>query len=129
MTQVSKLYFRSPSSASRRRAAIDRGLDTDLFKSLSDPTRARLFACLLKCGRTCSVSEVAECCDVDFSVVSRHLARLSSDGVLTSEKRGRTVWYEPRWDELSTKFRALADAIDEWRPDETGDCCEDGCCG
>jgi DNA-binding transcriptional ArsR family regulator len=66
---------------------------------------------------------------VDFSVVSRHLARLSSDGVLVSEKRGRTVWYEPRWDELSTKFRALADAIDEWRPDETGGCCDSGCCG
>lgn len=129
MTQVNKLRFRSPSSASRRRVAIDRGLDTDLFKSLSDPTRARLFACLLKCGRACSVSEVAECCDVDFSVVSRHLARLSSDGVLTSEKRGRTVWYEPRWDELSTKFRALADAIDEWRPSDAGGCCDEDCCG
>lgn len=129
MTQVSKPRFRSPSTASRRRAAIDRGLDTGVFKSLSDPTRARLFACLLKCGRACSVSEVAECCDVDFSVVSRHLARLSSDGVLTFEKRGRTVWYEPRWDELSTTFRALADAIDEWRPADDKACCETDHCG
>ncbi|MCA9245173.1 MAG: helix-turn-helix transcriptional regulator, partial [Phycisphaerales bacterium] len=71
---------------------MDRQLDTDLFKALGDPTRARLLACLLKCGRPCSVTEVAECCAVDFSVVARHLGLLARVGVLDSEKKGRTVW-------------------------------------
>ncbi len=119
---TSKQCCRTPLTASKRRSAIDRELESGVFASLGDPTRARLFACLLKCGRGCSVSEVAECCDVDYSVVSRHLARLASDGLLNSEKQGRTVLYEPRWGELSKKFRAMADAIDEWQPRD-GSCC------
>ena len=120
--QQSKPCCKTPLSASRRRAAIDRELDTPVFGALGDPTRARLFACLLKCGRGCSVSEVAECCDVDYSVVSRHLSRLAEDGLLTYEKQGRSVLYEPVWGELSDKFRALADAIDEWQPGSGGGC-------
>ncbi len=120
----------NPQQAARRRAAVDRRLDTDLFKALADPTRARLLACLVKCGRPCSVTEVAKCCAVDFSVVARHLGLLARAGVLTVEKKGRTVWYTPRCTDLSARLRALADAIDEWRPsgcnkpeDPLGGCC------
>ncbi|MEQ9616733.1 MAG: metalloregulator ArsR/SmtB family transcription factor [Phycisphaerales bacterium] len=128
MTQITKRFPKTPTTAARRRAAIDASLDTELFKALSDPTRARLFACLLKCGRPCSVSEVAECCDVDFSVVARHLATLARAGVLTANKDGRTMWYEPRWTHLATTFHALADAVDEWRPTTDTPRCNPGCC-
>lgn len=95
---------------------MDRRLDTELFKALADPTRARLLACLVKCGRPCSVTEVAECCAVDFSVVARHLGLLARVGILEADKKGRTVWYVARCADLSARLRALAEAIDEWCP-------------
>ena len=106
---------------------MDRRLDTELFKSLGDPTRARLLACLVKCGRPCSVTEVAECCDVDFSVVARHLSLLARAQILDARKEGRIVWYQARCADLCKRLRALADAIDEWCPTGctgTGSCCD-----
>lgn len=102
----------SPRQAARKRAAIDRQLDPDLFKALSDPTRVKLLACVLKCSRACSVTEVAECCSVDFSVVARHLTVLARAGLLESSKEGRTVWYAPRGDALAVRLRTLADAVE-----------------
>lgn len=131
MTQTSKRPPRTPKHAARRRAPIDRHLDPELFKAFSDPTRSRLLACLAKCGRACSVSEVAECCAVDFSVVSRHLAALARAGVLESEREGRQVRYAVRFDDVAARLRALADAIESCRPsadDPGAGCCEEGCC-
>jgi ArsR family transcriptional regulator len=138
MVQVSnklKAPPASPKQAVRRRHAIDSLLDPDLFKALGDPTRVGLLACLAKCGRFCSVGEVAECCSVDLSVVSRHLKQLEQAGILDSEKQGRSVRYRVRFGELSSALRSLADAIDTCCPDGTcdaGNCCEDGnsdgCC-
>lgn len=103
---------------------IDQLLAPRLFKALGDPTRATLLACLAKCGRACSVGEVAECCSVDFSVVSRHLALLAQCGILEADKKGRTVFYRVCYRELSGALRALADAIDECCPGDG-----EGCCG
>lgn len=126
MTQVSKRSPArpplSPRHAARREAAVDRLLDPDLFKALADPTRLQLLACLIKCGRPCSVTEVAECCSVDFSVVARHLAHLARAGLLDAEKRGRTVWYAPRCPDLCAHLRGLADAIEEWCSSCDADC-------
>lgn len=125
MTQVSKQPPATPKQAARRRSRLDGLLDPVLFKALSDPTRARLVACVCKCDRACSVTEIAECCSLDFSTVARHLTALGRSGVLTARKEGRTVWYRAPAD-LSARFRAIADAIDELKCDA---CCEGGCCG
>lgn len=131
MAQVSKRMSRPPTSpkapatprqAARRTAAVDRALAPELFKALADPTRVKLLACLIKCGRRCSVTEVAECCSVDFSVVARHLALLARAGVLDAEKQGRTMWYAPRCPDLCARFRAIADSIEEWCG--SGECCD-----
>ncbi|MCA9294330.1 MAG: winged helix-turn-helix transcriptional regulator [Phycisphaerales bacterium] len=115
----------SPKQAVRRRARLDRLLDPDLLKALAEPTRARLLSCLLKCGRPCSVSEVAECCSIDFSMVARHLATMARARLLTASKEGRTVWYTANGPALADQFRELADAIDEL---SGGTCCnESGC--
>ncbi len=111
----------SPKLAAASKSPLDALLNPELFKALCDPTRVSLLACLAKCGRECSVSEVAECCNVDLSVVSRHLAQLADAGVLESSKRGRTVSYRVKFTDISGKLRALADAFD--------DCCPDGGCG
>lgn len=93
-----------------------------MLKALAEPTRARLLSCLLKCGRPCSVTEVADCCSIDFSMVARHLATMARVGLLSSEKKGRTVWYAAHGSALATRFRDLADAIDELGPADA--CCD-----
>lgn len=125
MTQVSKVKPSSPRQAARRRTDIDRRLDAGFFKALGDPTRLTLVACLAKCGRPCSVSEIAECCSVDMSVVSRHLAMLARAGILQARKEGRTVFYAMRYSELASHLRSLADAIDQCCPPAGagGACC------
>jgi len=95
---------------------IDDLLDAELFKALGEPTRLRLLACLAKCGRPCSVTELTECCAVDLSVVSRHLVVLEKAGVLTATKQGRAVFYAVRYKHLTDAFRALARAVEDCRP-------------
>jgi ArsR family transcriptional regulator len=107
---------------------IDERLDPGLFRALCDPTRAALLSCLAKCGRGCSVGEVAECCSVDLSVVSRHLALLARAGVLEAAKDGRTVRYRVRYRDLARSLRGLADAIDGCCPPGSGGR-DGGCCG
>jgi ArsR family transcriptional regulator len=122
VTQVSKRPPSTPGQAARRAGPLDQALDARLFKALSDPTRLKLLACLAKCRRMCSVTEVAECCSVDFSVVSRHLALLADAGILDSHKGGRTMFYQARYEHLGSTFRALADAFADCCPNNT--CCE-----
>jgi DNA-binding transcriptional ArsR family regulator len=135
MTQISKNVRRSvraprtPRQAARRPGAIDQRLDADLFKALSDPTRLVLLACLAKCARPCSVGEVAECCSVDLSVVSRHLSMLESAGVVEARKEGRTVFYAVRFREVTGMLRALADALDQCCPGGVCKPSDGGCCG
>lgn len=130
MTQTRKQTPpRTPRQAARRRGPIDACLDADLFKALADPTRARLLACLAKCGRACSVSEVAECCAVDYSVVSRHLAALTRAGILESERQGREVRCVVRFVDVAARLRALADAFDSCCPPGDACCAEGGRCG
>lgn len=106
----------APRDAARIRAPLDEQLDARLFKALSDPTRLRLLSCLVKCGRPCSVTEVAASCAVDFSVVNKHLKLLTEAGVLAAEKHGRVVWYAARCGDLSRHFSELVDAIAAWCP-------------
>lgn len=130
MTQVSKhrptaSRPATPRQAAARRGPLDASLAPGLFKALADPTRAALVACIAKCGRGCSVGEVAECCSVDLSVVSRHLALLARAGVLESEKDGRVVRYKVRYRDVVDALRALADALDRCCPE--GECCGESC--
>lgn len=133
MASVFKQSHATPRQASRKKARVDRLLDPEFFKAIGEPTRARLLACLIKCGRPCSVTEVAECCSTDFSMVARHLAALARADVLDARKQGRTVWYSAEAKDLSARLRELADAIDEWggEPGASGTqgngCCGDGC--
>jgi DNA-binding transcriptional ArsR family regulator len=120
---MSKLRSISPRQAGTRIRPIDRLLDPAFFRALGDPTRIRLLACLAKCRRACSVTEIAECCSVDFSVVSRHLSLLARAGAVHSSKRGRTVFYAVQSEALSRRLRDLADAIDDCCPPETNYVC------
>ncbi len=126
MASVSQQVRPSPKQALRRRARFDRLLDPEVLKALAEPTRARLLSCLLKCGRPCSVTEVAECCSIDFSMVARHLGTLARAGLVSSEKKGRTVWYAADASAIAGYFRELAGALDEFVPGEA--CCDGTAC-
>lgn len=119
----------SPKQAAACCRPVDDLLDPELFKALCDPTRAKLVACVCKCSRPCGVGEIAECCDVDLSVVSRHLQMLERAGVLSSERRGRTVFYALRYEHVVGVLRGLADAIAQCAPGCGGGCGEGACCG
>jgi ArsR family transcriptional regulator len=120
----------SPRQAARWRRPIDERLDPRLFRALSDPTRLTLLACVAKCSRPCSVGEVALCCRVDLSTVSRHLATLARAGVMESSKEGTTVRYAVRYEHVATALRGLADALDQCRPRPgatAAGCCDGDC--
>ncbi len=107
MTQTSK---RPP----RQRCCEPLGsvLSPRLFKALCDPNRVAILARLAESCGPSTVSQVAECCPVNLSVVSRHLAQLRDAGILHAEKRGKEVHYSIRAEELVSTLRAIADAIE-----------------
>ncbi len=122
---------RTPRQAAARRGELERLLDPDFFKALSDPVRVRLLACVAKCARGCSVGEVAQCSHLDFSTVSRHLKTLARAGLMRSSKQGTSVLYAVRYEHLREVFQGLATAIAECSPSKTskanqGDC--NDCC-
>jgi ArsR family transcriptional regulator len=96
---------------------LDAVLSHQMFRALGDPTRVRLVDLLAGRCRPCSVSELAECLDVDLSVVSRHLALLRAAGVLRATKTGRTVLYEIQYDAVAEALRGIADTLDRARED------------
>lgn len=128
MTQVYIRRPRTPLHAAACRRPIDGLLDAGLFKALGDATRLKLLGCIAKCGRACSVSEVAACCDVDFSVVSRHLQTLERADILVCRKDGRTVWYGVKYGRLCRALRDLADAVEQCCPVEAAAKRPGGCC-
>ena len=96
-----------------------------LFRALGDPTRVRLLDLLAERCRACSVSELADCLDVDLSVVSRHLALLRAAGVLRATKTGRNVLYEIQFQALAETLRGIADTLERARDDfDSAESCE-----
>jgi len=91
---------------------LEQWFSEKLFRALGDPNRIALLARLAQREGESTVSEVASCCAVDFSVVSRHLKTLRDAGVVSSEKRGKEVYYRVRFDELIHILRGLADALE-----------------
>jgi ArsR family transcriptional regulator len=118
----------TPKQAAKCCGPVDELLDPELFKALSDPTRLRILACLAKCGRACSVTDIADCCSVDFSVVSRHLAILDRAGVVESRKEGRIVYYSVLYKQLAQILHGLANAIEGCCPDAKGTTRKGECC-
>ncbi|MEM9939104.1 MAG: metalloregulator ArsR/SmtB family transcription factor [Pseudomonadota bacterium] len=98
-------------------AALAETLRADLFKALCDPVRISIVATLAARRHPATVSEIAECCGVDFSGVSRHLKILKDANVLTAAREGRKVLYWLDTDMLAMTLRAMADALQLCRAD------------
>ncbi len=88
----------------------------ELFKALGDPNRLVILADLAQACGPKTVSEIATCCPIDLSVVSRHLRQLRQAGVVEAEKKGREVYYTVRYGELARVLRRMAAAIEACCP-------------
>ncbi len=85
---------------------------------MGDPSRISILVRLAEwCGEL-TVSQVAESCPINISVVSRHLATLRDAGILKSVKKGKEVFYSIRAESLVKSLRAIADAIESCCPTE-----------
>lgn len=85
------------------------------FRALCDTNRLQLLA-RLACCDTQNVGNVASCCPLDFSVVSRHLATMREAGILKAERRGREIHYSVDTAGLARLLRGFADALQAFRP-------------
>ncbi|MFK7731505.1 MAG: ArsR/SmtB family transcription factor [Pseudomonadales bacterium] len=90
----------------------------EFFKALCDPTRISIVATLAASGHAATVSDIVDCCGVDFSGVSRHLKILKEAGILAAEREGRHVKYRLETTALSGTLRGMADALDVCRVEE-----------
>ncbi len=96
--------------------ALKQWLSPGLFKALGDPNRLAILVALSDGGRERTVSDVAGCCPVDLSVVSRHLRTLREAGVVEARKQGKEVLYRVRFDAVVRILRSLADALEACCP-------------
>lgn len=108
---------------SRCAPGFDWKASADLFRALSEPNRLAILARLAGCCGGLPMAQVASCCPVDLSVVSRHLQVLRAAGIVEADRRGRFVVYRVRTRELVAALRGLALAIESCCPDppEEGD--------
>lgn len=93
-------------------------LDPRLFQALGDENRLLLLCRLAAATEAQTVSDLAACCGVHISGVSRHLAQLRDAGVVSAHKVGREVRYELQRDVLIQTLRAIADGLESAPPSE-----------
>ena len=64
-----------------------------LFKTLSEPVRLRIIYLLLEKGELC-VCNLVDTLEISQSVVSRHLAYLRNNNLVTTRREGVWVYYQ-----------------------------------
>lgn len=62
------------------------------LRTLAHPVRLRMVQMLLNDEYT--VGELAEACDIPSHMASEHLGRMKDRGLLSSERRGRRIYYK-----------------------------------
>lgn len=82
------------------------------FKALCEPSRLAIVRLLLERQGPLTVGEIASCCPLDVSVISRHLALLRDAGILGATRRGKEVLYELKAANVADVLRSLAAAFD-----------------
>lgn len=64
----------------------------ECLKTMAHPLRLRMLQMLLR-GEY-PVGELAEACDIPSHMASEHLGKMKDRGLLTSERRGRQIFYQ-----------------------------------
>ena len=84
----------------------------ELLKALGEFNRLSLVYRLCECETPQNVMCLCDCCNVDASVVSRHLKALADVGVLKLDKKGRERTYSLDRTNVVRELRALANKIE-----------------
>ena len=90
------------------------GEAAECLRTLAHPCRLRMVQMLLSGEYT--VGELAEACEIPSHMASEHLGLMRDRGLLTSERRGRSMYYSVSEEGL----RGIMDCI------ENRFCCEKG---
>lgn len=85
----------------------------DIFKALSDPTRAQLIYMLT--GREHSVNELAQAVAVTPSAVSHHLAKLRAMRLVRTRRAGTQIFYSIDDAHVGALFREALYHLDHVR--------------
>lgn len=86
-----------------------------IFKTLSNPIRLTMLEHIATCENTChkhNISELAKLCEVDFSVVSRHLKALKDANILSSTKHKNDVLYQVSSKKLVNRLNTFIEMLD-----------------
>jgi DNA-binding transcriptional ArsR family regulator len=84
-----------------------------LWAALGDPTRIRLLDLLLERGEA-TASTLADSLPISRQGVSKHLAVLERDGLVSAHRSGREVRYAIREDRLDEASTAIAQTAMRW---------------
>lgn len=84
-------------------------LETNVFRTLADPTRRAVFERL--CGREMSVSELKAGFAISQPAISQHLAALRGAGLVCERREGRFAYYRAQPQALAP----LVDWVDRYR--------------
>jgi ArsR family transcriptional regulator len=83
--------------------------DVRLLAALADPTRLAIVRQLAQDTETCAC-DFTSCCEVGQPTVSHHLRVLREAGVVTTERRGQSIWYRLA-PEAARRLGALAGTL------------------
>ena len=84
----------------------------DLLKALGEFNRLSLVCELCQCQTPKNAMCLCDCCQVDASVVSRHLKILKQENIVQLEKKGRERYYSLNRDYVASQLRELANKIE-----------------
>ena len=77
---------------------------------LGNETRLDVFRLLVKSGhKKVNVGDIRKELNIPNSTLSHHLSRLTNDGLITQEKSGREIFYQPQFSQLQTVIDFLLD--------------------
>lgn len=84
-----------------------------ILHALSDPSRAAIFANIMRTGgiKTCSAVSALGDRVIPKSSLSNHFKVLREAGLIRSERQGVEVRNHPRWAEVEARFPGLLAAI------------------
>ena len=82
----------------------------DFVKSISSETRMTILLLFLD-GQERTVNQITEAIGLGQPTTSEHLAVMKRAGVLTSEKRGKEVYYRPDRTQIAQRLDTLSDIL------------------
>lgn len=97
-------------SLSKFTSRLDEALDSELFKTLSEPIRCKILRVVAINGPM-DVMSVANLFPQDRSVISRHLALMCKANVLMSEKKSRSQIYWVNGKAFLEKLERMTETI------------------